>query len=78
MDSIYGKSAHNTSWDFIATQRAKSCELTRTLMLGNLPMQRVKFDAKMEYEYLDNFKILQKAFKSNGVDKVSLGFRYIA
>jgi RP/EB family microtubule-associated protein len=41
------------------------------LTLGNLPMSRVKFDARMEYEYLDNFKILQKSFKTNGVDKVS-------
>ncbi|KAK1925122.1 calponin homology domain-containing protein [Papiliotrema laurentii] len=36
---------------------------------GNLPMTRVKFDARMEYEYLDNFKILQKAFKNNGIEK---------
>jgi RP/EB family microtubule-associated protein len=35
-------------------------------------MQRVKFGAKMEYEYLDNFKILQKAFKTHGIDKVGL------
>jgi RP/EB family microtubule-associated protein len=34
-------------------------------------MQRVKYGAKMEYEYLDNFKILQKAFKTHGIDKVS-------
>ena len=34
-------------------------------------MTRVKFDARMEYEYLDNFKILQKAFKNNGIEKVS-------
>ena len=33
-------------------------------------MHRVRFDAKMDYEYLDNFKILQKSFKNNGVDKV--------
>jgi hypothetical protein len=31
----------------------------------------------MDYEYLDNFKILQKAFKSNGVDKVSLKLRAV-
>ena len=38
---------------------------------GNLPMSRVKYDAKADYEYLENFKILQACFKRNGVDKVS-------
>ncbi|KAK4685650.1 microtubule-associated protein, RP/EB family, partial [Tremellales sp. Uapishka_1] len=36
---------------------------------GNLPMSRVKLNPRMEYEYLDNFKILQKAFKQNQIDK---------
>lgn len=36
-------------------------------------MSRVKYGAKMEYEYLDNFKILQKAFKTHGIDKVRPG-----
>ena len=43
------------------------------LAIGDLPMSRVKFNARMEYEYLDNFKVLQKAFKSHGIDKVSAG-----
>ena len=37
---------------------------------GDLPMTRVKFDARQEYQYLDNFKILQKAFKQHQIDKV--------
>lgn len=45
--------------------------------LGNLPMSRVKFNAKVEYEYLDNFKVLQQCFKRNGIDKVSWGMRAI-
>ncbi|WVR05429.1 hypothetical protein IAU60_002444 [Kwoniella sp. DSM 27419] len=36
---------------------------------GDLPMSRVKYNAKMEYEYLDNFKILQKAFNSHRIEK---------
>lgn len=35
-------------------------------------MSRVKFNARMEYEYLDNFKILQKAFTRHKIEKVSL------
>ncbi|AAW41662.1 conserved hypothetical protein [Cryptococcus deneoformans JEC21] len=36
---------------------------------GDLPMSRVKFNARMEYEYLDNFKILQKAFTRHKIEK---------
>lgn len=32
-------------------------------------MSRVKFNARMEYEYLENFKILQKAFSKHKIDK---------
>lgn len=39
--------------------------------VGDVPVQRVKFNAKHEYEYLDNFKILQKSFKQHKIDKVS-------
>jgi len=34
-------------------------------------MSRVKFNARVEYEYLENFKVLQQCFKRNGIDKVS-------
>jgi RP/EB family microtubule-associated protein len=30
----------------------------------------VKFDAKQDYQYIENFKILQATFKNKGVDKV--------
>ncbi|ORX33824.1 calponin homology domain-containing protein [Kockovaella imperatae] len=36
---------------------------------GDIPMARVKFNARMEYEYLENFKILQKGFKTHRIDK---------
>lgn len=35
-------------------------------------MSRVKTNARMEYEYLDNFKILQKAFAKHKIDKVGV------
>lgn len=37
-------------------------------------MSRLKLNAKMEYEYLDNFKILQKAFTKHRIPKVSIVF----
>ncbi|GAA5924534.1 hypothetical protein JCM1841_004612 [Sporobolomyces salmonicolor] len=35
----------------------------------DVPMGKVKMQAKQEYEYLANFRILQNAFKAHGVDK---------
>ena len=33
-------------------------------------MTRVKMNAKQEYEYLTNFKVLQNIFKNKKIDKV--------
>lgn len=35
-------------------------------------MKRVKFRTNLEHEYIQNFKILQAAFKKMNVDKVSI------
>ena len=35
-------------------------------------MKRIKFKTNLEHEYIQNFKILQAAFKKMGVDKVPL------
>ena len=42
------------------------------LILGDLPMNRVKMNAKHEYEYLANYKVMQNVFKAKKIDKVSL------
>lgn len=34
-------------------------------------MKRIKFKTNLEHEYIQNFKILQAAFKKMGVDKVN-------
>ncbi|KAG0222173.1 hypothetical protein BGW42_006816 [Actinomortierella wolfii] len=36
---------------------------------GDLPMSRVKFSTKHEYEYLANYKVLQNAFTTKKIDK---------
>lgn len=36
---------------------------------GDIPMSRVKMNAKHEYEYIANFKIMQTIFKSKKIDK---------
>lgn len=38
--------------------------------VGDLPMQRVKFATKHEYEYLGNYKVLQTCFTNRKIDKV--------
>ena len=37
---------------------------------GDVPMARVKMNAKHEYEFIANFKILQNVFRAHKVDKV--------
>ncbi|KAF8326990.1 calponin homology domain-containing protein [Cantharellus anzutake] len=36
---------------------------------GDVPMSRVKMNAKHEYEFLANYKILQNVFKAHKIDK---------
>ncbi|KAG5643829.1 hypothetical protein DXG03_009606 [Asterophora parasitica] len=36
---------------------------------GDVPMKRVKMNAKHEYEYIANFKVMQNIFKSKKIDK---------
>ncbi|XP_062506527.1 microtubule-associated protein RP/EB family member 1-like isoform X2 [Corticium candelabrum] len=49
---------------------AAYCQFMDLLFKGSVPMKRVKFDVKQEFEYIANFKILQNAFKKKGVDKI--------
>ena len=35
-----------------------------------MPLGKVNFAARAEYEYLANYKVLQEAFKRNKIDKV--------
>jgi hypothetical protein len=46
------------------------------LFPGSVPMKRVKFRTNLEHEYIQNFKILQAAFKKMNVDKVNFSLEY--
>jgi len=37
---------------------------------GSVQLKKVKFNTELEHEYINNFKVLQNAFKSVNVDKV--------
>ncbi|KAF8562248.1 hypothetical protein P879_09397 [Paragonimus westermani] len=40
------------------------------LFSGTLVFKKVKFNTKLEHEYINNFKVLQSLFKRHGIDKV--------
>lgn len=49
---------------------AAYCQFMDCLFPGCIMIKKVKFDAKQDYQYIDNFKLLQNSFKKKGVDKV--------
>ncbi|XP_008413106.1 microtubule-associated protein RP/EB family member 1 [Poecilia reticulata] len=46
------------------------CQFMDMLFPGSVPLKKVKFGAKLEHEYIHNFKLLQVGFKKMGVDKI--------
>lgn len=59
---------------FFPFSGAAYCQYMDMLFPGSVPMKRVKFRTNLEHEYIQNFKILQAAFKKMNVDKVSEEF----
>ncbi|KAM4771394.1 microtubule-associated protein RP/EB family member 3 isoform 2-T2 [Rhinophrynus dorsalis] len=49
---------------------AAYCQFMDMLFPGCILLKRVKFQAKLEHEFIHNFKVLQAAFKKMGVDKI--------
>merc|ERR550534_578670 len=48
---------------------AAYCQLMDLLYPGTVPMRRVKFDPKQEFERIDNFKMLQASFRKLNIEK---------
>jgi len=46
------------------------CQFMDMLFPGSIRLKMVKYNAKHEHEFVNNFKSLQNAFKKMGVDKV--------
>ncbi|KAM6915597.1 microtubule-associated protein RP/EB family member 3-like [Xenentodon cancila] len=46
------------------------CQFMDMLFPGCILLKKVKFNAKLEHEYIHNFKVLQAAFKRMNVDKI--------
>jgi len=49
---------------------AAYCQFMDMLFPGTVHLKKVKFNTKLEHEYINNFKVLQNAFKSVNVDKI--------
>lgn len=48
---------------------AAYCQFMDMLFPNSVPLKKVKFGAKLEHEFIHNFKLLQVAFKKFSVDK---------
>ncbi|KAG8447245.1 hypothetical protein GDO86_014637 [Hymenochirus boettgeri] len=46
------------------------CQFMDMLFPGSVVLKKVKFQAKLEHEYIQNFKVLQAGFKRMNVDKI--------
>ncbi|XP_054465307.1 microtubule-associated protein RP/EB family member 1b [Anoplopoma fimbria] len=49
---------------------AAYCQFMDMLFPNSVPLKKVKFAAKLEHEYIHNYKLLQVSFKKMGVDKI--------
>ncbi|XP_065670231.1 microtubule-associated protein RP/EB family member 1 isoform X2 [Hydra vulgaris] len=49
---------------------AAYCQFLDMLFENCIPIKKVKFQAKLEHEYIQNWKLLQTGFKKVGVDKI--------
>ncbi|KAG7332416.1 hypothetical protein KOW79_004250 [Hemibagrus wyckioides] len=49
---------------------AAYCQFMDMLFPACVPLKKVKFQARLEHEYIHNFKILQGSFKKLGVNKI--------
>lgn len=49
---------------------AIQCQIVEALYPNSIPMAKVNFGAKQEYEFIENFKLIQAAFEKLNIAKV--------
>lgn len=49
---------------------AAYCQFMDMLFPGSVPLKKIKFNTKLEHEFIQNFKLLQNSFAKMAVDKV--------
>lgn len=45
------------------------CQVIDAIYPGSFPLSKVKWDAKHEHEFVNNYKVLQQAFSKNGIQR---------
>jgi len=48
---------------------AALCQIFDCIFPGTVPLNKLNFDSKLEYKWIENFKVLQMVFKKNNIDK---------
>lgn len=48
---------------------AIACQLTDLIFPGSLPISRINWGARSDYEFVQNYKLLQQAFSQNRVQR---------
>ena len=48
---------------------AVACQITDYIFPGSIPMSRVNWEARSDYEFVANYKLLQNAFTKNHVKR---------
>ena len=48
---------------------AMACQITNIIFPGSVPMSRVNWDAKADFEFVQNYKLLQNAFNKHKVQR---------
>ncbi|KAI8843685.1 microtubule binding protein, partial [Chytridium lagenaria] len=48
---------------------AAYCQILDSVYAGDVPLTRVKFESKHEYDFVNNLKILQTGFNSHSIEK---------
>lgn len=52
-----------------AATGALYCQILDAIFPGTVAISKVKWQAKHEYEFVENFKVLQQAFAKNDIKK---------
>jgi microtubule-associated protein, RP/EB family len=45
-------------------------QIMDAVLPGRVPLQKVNFDAKFDYDFVKNYKVLTTVFENNGIDKL--------
>lgn len=48
---------------------AVACQMTEMIFPGSIPMSRVNWEARSDYEFVQNYKLLQNAFNKHHVQR---------